>query len=219
MRHDVIVAARCNASDSVLLAPMCRGLRSRARAAARRVPSATRAGDGNRPSISGPLVRCVCAIGCRRAIAHAPPVSAGAVATPAVVRVARSAGRYDGSLRELIHAFKYEQPPGARASRWRRDCATAGAATCSTARTPWCRCRCIRCARLRRGFNQADDLARAPRPAGLARAAADASRAAAGQRCRPSRRHANVNAPTRSACAACAAAIAPPLAAPHRRAD
>ena len=79
-------------------------------------------------------------------------------ARPPSFEVARSAGRYEGALRTLLHAFKYRgrralaQPLGA----WLR---AAGASVLGDADVvvpvplhPW--------RRLRRGFNQADDLAR-----------------------------------------------------------
>jgi ComF family protein len=77
---------------------------------------------------------------------------------PGVVDAARSAGRYQGSLREIIHAFKYEGRRGLAvplAAMMR----TAGAGILTGADVvvpvplhPW--------RRMRRGFNQADDLAR-----------------------------------------------------------
>ena len=79
-------------------------------------------------------------------------------ARPPSFEVARSAGRYEGALRDLLHAFKYRgrralaQPLGA----WLR---AAGASVLNDADVvvpvplhPW--------RRLWRGFNQADDLAR-----------------------------------------------------------
>ena len=77
---------------------------------------------------------------------------------PGLVDAARSAGRYEGSLREIIHAFKYEGRRGLAvplAAMMR----TAGAEILTGADVvvpvplhPW--------RRMRRGFNQADDLAR-----------------------------------------------------------
>lgn len=78
-------------------------------------------------------------------------------ARPPSFDVARSAGRYEGALRELLHAFKYgrrralARPLGA----WLRSAGSellAGAdAVVPVPLHPW--------RRLRRGFNQADDLA------------------------------------------------------------
>jgi len=75
-----------------------------------------------------------------------------------IVALARSAGRYDGSLREIIHAFKYEGRR-ALASPLAALMKTAGAEVLAGADAlvpvplhPW--------RALRRGFNQADDLAR-----------------------------------------------------------
>jgi ComF family protein len=72
--------------------------------------------------------------------------------------VARSAGLYDGSLREIIHAFKYEGRRGL-AAPLAAMMRTAGETVLRDAACvvpvplhPW--------RRLRRGFNQADDLAR-----------------------------------------------------------
>jgi ComF family protein len=77
---------------------------------------------------------------------------------PGVVDAARSAGRYEGSLREIIHAFKYEGRRGL-AAPLAAMMQTAGAGILTGADVvvpvplhPW--------RRMRRGFNQADDLAR-----------------------------------------------------------
>ena len=72
--------------------------------------------------------------------------------------VARSAGRYDGSLRRIIHAFKYERPPAAGGAAGRADARGRRRPAGWRRRGrpvplhPW--------RALRRGFNQADDLAR-----------------------------------------------------------
>jgi ComF family protein len=77
---------------------------------------------------------------------------------PGFVDAARSAGRYEGSLREIIHAFKYEGRRGL-AVPLAAMMQTAGAGILTGADAvvpvplhPW--------RRMRRGFNQADDLAR-----------------------------------------------------------
>jgi ComF family protein len=74
------------------------------------------------------------------------------------VSAARSAGLYDGALREIIHGFKYEGRRGL-AVPLAEMMRTAGAPVLTGADAvvpvplhPW--------RRLRRGFNQADDLAR-----------------------------------------------------------
>jgi ComF family protein len=72
--------------------------------------------------------------------------------------VARSAGRYEGTFRNVIHAFKYQNSRAlaARLGRLMRE--TGGSlledadAVVPVPLHPW--------RRLRRGFNQADDLAR-----------------------------------------------------------
>jgi ComF family protein len=85
------------------------------------------------------------------------PLCARCLRTPPGFDVARSAGRYDGALRELIHAFKYDRrrmlaPPLARLL------ARAGASLLDGAEAvipvplhPW--------RSWHRGFNQSDDLA------------------------------------------------------------
>lgn len=76
---------------------------------------------------------------------------------PPAFDVARSAGRYDGSLRDLIHAFKYDRrrllaPPLARLMAHAGADLLAGAdAVVPVPLHPW--------RSFRRGFNQADDLA------------------------------------------------------------
>ena len=77
---------------------------------------------------------------------------------PSLVDGARSAGLYEGSLREIIHAFKYEGRRGL-AAPLAGLMRTAGAPILAGADAvvpvplhPW--------RRIRRGFNQADDLAR-----------------------------------------------------------
>jgi ComF family protein len=77
---------------------------------------------------------------------------------PGLVDAARSAAVYEGSLREIIHAFKYEGRRGL-AQPLAGLMRTAGAPILAGADAvvpvplhPW--------RRLRRGFNQADDLAR-----------------------------------------------------------
>ena len=78
--------------------------------------------------------------------------------TRPVLSIARSAGRYDGSLRRIIHAFKYDghralAAPLARLVREAGADVLAGAdAVVPVPLHPW--------RALRRGFNQADDLAR-----------------------------------------------------------
>ena len=88
---------------------------------------------------------------------HLVPLCARCLRSPPSFELARSAGRYDGSLRDLIHAFKYEgrRILGPPLARLMRD-AGAGMFEGATAVVPvplhpW--------RQLRRGFNQADDLA------------------------------------------------------------
>jgi ComF family protein len=77
---------------------------------------------------------------------------------PGFIDAARSAGLYEGPLREIIHAFKYEGRRGL-AGPLAAMMRTAGAGILADADAvvpvplhPW--------RRMRRGFNQADDLAR-----------------------------------------------------------
>lgn len=122
-----------------------------------------------------PLAGCVCG-GCWRAVVRlAPPLCVKCgddlpswrVGGPLCVRcrrqspqfaLARSAGRYDGPLREIIHAFKYRgrralAHPLAALMREAGGDALAGVdAVVPVPLHPW--------RALRRGFNQADDLAR-----------------------------------------------------------
>jgi ComF family protein len=76
-----------------------------------------------------------------------------------VFTLARSAGRYEGSLRQVIHAFKYEgrrvlAQPLADLMKAAGEPVLAGAdAVVPVPLHPW--------RALQRGFNQADDLARA----------------------------------------------------------
>ncbi len=78
--------------------------------------------------------------------------------TPRHFLTARSAGRYDGALRQIIHAFKYDQrrmlaQPLARLAAWAGSELLADAdAVVPVPLHPW--------RSLQRGFNQADDLAR-----------------------------------------------------------
>ena len=55
---------------------------------------------------------------------------------------ARSIGEYEGRLRDIIHALKYERPAIDRAAARRVD-AERRAPSCCATRTWWCRCRCI----------------------------------------------------------------------------
>jgi ComF family protein len=77
---------------------------------------------------------------------------------PSLVDAARSAGLYEGSLREIIHAFKYEGRRGLAAplaGMMRTAGAPILAGADAAVPVPLHRWR-----RMRRGFNQADDLAR-----------------------------------------------------------
>jgi len=77
--------------------------------------------------------------------------------TSAHVAVGRSAGRYEGALRDVIHAFKYEgrRSLAAPLAAMMRDAGRPVLADCDCVVPvplhPW--------RRLRRGFNQARDLA------------------------------------------------------------
>lgn len=105
--------------------------------------------------LTEPLRSPVCSA-CWRAIARLPP--ADHAGGPHAFEAAQSAGQYEGALRAIIHAFKYERrrvlaAPLAAMMR------VAGAALLDDADAvvpvplhPW--------KRLTRGFNQADDLAR-----------------------------------------------------------
>jgi ComF family protein len=78
-------------------------------------------------------------------------------ATPPRFARARSAGRYDGPFRNVIHAFKYERrrplavPIAALMASAGRDVLDGADAVIPVPLHPW--------RALRRGFNQADDLA------------------------------------------------------------
>jgi predicted amidophosphoribosyltransferase len=75
---------------------------------------------------------------------------------PSLIVRCRAFGSYDGQLRLIIHALKYDK----RRSLARRlaSLMRERGATCSPAPTAWCRCAAWRRLRLR-GFNQAADLA------------------------------------------------------------
>jgi ComF family protein len=76
---------------------------------------------------------------------------------PPAFEVARSAGRYDGALRQIIHAFKYANrrtlsaPLAALLSDVGRPLLEEADGAVPVPLHPW--------RRIRRGFNQADDLA------------------------------------------------------------
>jgi ComF family protein len=123
-----------NAALQLFLAPMC---------AACEAP------------LTHPLRSPVCPA-CWRAVARLP--APGEAGGPLAFEAARSAGQYEGSLRAIIHAFKYDRRRALAAplAAMMRD---AGAALLEEADAvvpvplhPW--------KRLTRGFNQADDLAR-----------------------------------------------------------
>jgi ComF family protein len=75
-----------------------------------------------------------------------------------LVDAARSAGLYEGTLRDIIHAFKYDgrrglaAPLAAMMRAAGREMLAGADAVVPVPLHPW--------RRLRRGFNQADDLAR-----------------------------------------------------------
>lgn len=91
--------------------------------------------------ISATLDRCA---RCRRA--------------PSLVETARAAGLYEGALREIVHAFKYDgrrglaAPLAAMMRAAGADVLSGVDAVVPVPLHPW--------RRVRRGFNQADDLAR-----------------------------------------------------------
>jgi ComF family protein len=130
--------------------------------------------DGCGRPLEHPLAGSVCAA-CWRSIAVITPpwcvrcgdALPGASAGPLCVRcrrrppaftLARSAGRYDGALRELLHAFKYQGhralavPLGRRLRDAGADLLSGADAVVPVPLHPW--------RHWRRGFNQADDLAR-----------------------------------------------------------
>jgi ComF family protein len=102
-------------------------------------PTCVRCGDALASGVAGPL--------CTRCRER-----------PRSLAIARSAGRYEGSLRKIIHAFKYEgrRVLAAPLAKLMRDAGAdllAGAdAVVPVPLHPW--------RGMRRGFNQADDLAR-----------------------------------------------------------
>ena len=92
-------------------------------------------------AISIPLATCP---RCRRGAQH--------------VDRARAIGAYDGALRAIVHALKYE---GRRSlARPLAELMRSRGADMLTAPTGSCRCRCTASRRRERGFNQAADLAR-----------------------------------------------------------
>src|SRR4029450_12855341 len=108
--------------------------------------------------LDSPTSGCVCPACWAAAILTDRGVAAAHAWTTAHITLGISAGRYEGALREIIHAFKYEgrrslaNPLGAMV----RD---AGSAILEDSDCivpvplhPW--------RRMRRGFNQARDLAR-----------------------------------------------------------
>ncbi len=149
----LLVAAATNALVRVLLTPVCascedvldRPLEGPICASCwRRVPRLSapwcvRCGDALPSSLAGPW--------CARCRSQ-----------PSAVTLARSAGRYDQSLRRIIHAFKYggRRVLAPRLAALMREAGTdllAGAdAVVPVPLHPW--------RAMRRGFNQADDLAR-----------------------------------------------------------
>jgi ComF family protein len=149
-----MLSTAANLIVRTLLAPVCAGCRARL----------------DRP-LDGPICRaCWLAIPrlsppwcdwCGDVLPSTPalvPLCARCLQVPPGFDLARSAGRYEGALRELIHAFKFEQrrilaPPLARLMTHAGAEVLAGAdAVVPVPLHPW--------RSLRRGFNQADDLAR-----------------------------------------------------------
>lgn len=111
----------------------------------------------NVPRLAPPCcVRCGDALAAWRSDG---PVCARCRRQPARLTLARSAGRYDGSLRKIVHAFKYQgrralaQPLAALLHDTGRDLLSGADAVVPVPLHP------LRA--LERGFNQSDDLARA----------------------------------------------------------
>ena len=102
----VLLAPACAACDGVLDRPLdgpvCARVLARG-AAPRAAAAACAAAMRCRPGDARPVLRPV-------------PAAAAGRST-----LARSAGRYDGSLRRIIHAFKYERPAGAGGAAGRAD--------------------------------------------------------------------------------------------------
>lgn len=100
-------------------------------------------------------VRCGDALASWRA---AGPLCARCRRRPPVLALARSAGRYDGALRDIVHAFKYRHlrllagPLAALMRDAGGDVLSGADAVVPVPLHPW--------RALGRGFNQADDLAR-----------------------------------------------------------
>jgi len=130
-----------------------------------------------RTPLDQPLAGCVCAACwravptltppcCRRcgdALAPSPWPAESSLCrrcrrNPPVVELARSAGEYDGSLREIIHAFKYERrralarPLAALMREAGHELLADADAVVPVPLHPW--------RAFGRGFNQAEDLAR-----------------------------------------------------------
>ncbi len=159
VRMVAVVGGRERSGAHVSGAAM-RGLRHRARTAAR-WRSLRRVLARRRPHHAAVVRRLRrCAASRRRHGSHARnPVSSicARCANPPRFTMARSAGRYDGPLRNVIHVFKYgrRRPLAAPLARLMTAAAAevlAGAdAVVPVPLHPW--------RALRRGFNQADDLA------------------------------------------------------------
>ena len=100
-------------------------------------------------------VRCGDALASWRACG---PLCARCRRQPPAFAIARSAGRYEGSLRDIIHAFKYERRRaladrlGALLREAGADALDGADAVIPVPLHPW--------RSVERGFNQADDLAR-----------------------------------------------------------
>ena len=139
----VLLAPACAACDDVLVHPLAGPVCGRCWRSVPRLapPWCVRCGDALAAWRSdGPL--------CARCRRH-----------PARLTLARSAGRYDGSLRKIVHAFKYQgrralaEPLGALLHDTGRELLSGADAVVPVPLHP------LRA--VQRGFNQSDDLARA----------------------------------------------------------
>ena len=108
-----------------------------------------------RPLTPPLCVRCGDTLAPERA---AGPECARCRGGPRVLALARSAGAYDGALREILHAFKFHRrralaaPLAAMVRQAAGDVLASADAVVPVPLHPW--------RALQRGFNQADDLAR-----------------------------------------------------------
>ncbi|MBM3776718.1 MAG: ComF family protein [Acidimicrobiia bacterium] len=141
----VMLAPRCAACDAQLDSPTGGPVCADCWAAVRPIPApwCDRCGD--------PLTTW-------RTIGDEPPACTACRHAPGVVDRSRAAGAYDGRLRSVIHALKYDgrsglaRPLAARMQAAGQDVLAGATCVVPVPLHPW--------RRLRRGFNQASELSR-----------------------------------------------------------